>query len=113
MYFGLSEEQNMLRETVARFLEDHASLDVVRAYAQGEAHLAEALSEGLSQLGVSQLVLPEADGGAGLGLLEAALVQQELGKCVAPVAFMARAVLAPLVLREIEDQTMRQHHIAQ
>lgn len=113
MYFGLSEEQNMLRETVARFLEDHASLDVIRAYAQGEGHVAETLSEGLSQLGVSQLVLPEADGGAGLGLLEAALVQQELGKCVAPVAFMAQAVLAPLILREIEDQTMRQHHIAQ
>ncbi len=107
MYFGLSEEQTLLRDAVARFLEDKASLDAVRAHLAGDYDLSVSLGDGLAELGVTQLVIPEADGGAGLGLLEAALVQQTLGQFVAPAAFLARSVLAGLLIRDIEAPETR------
>ncbi len=37
MQFGLSEEQILLQDNVKRFLNDNASLDHVRKYAEGES----------------------------------------------------------------------------
>ena len=44
------------------------------------------------------LIIPEEHGGLGLGLLEAALISEALGKHVVPVPFVATAVMAPLAL---------------
>jgi alkylation response protein AidB-like acyl-CoA dehydrogenase len=43
-------------------------------------------------------LISEAYGGAGLGLMEAAIVAGELGRNVAPVPFVASAVMAPLAI---------------
>lgn len=110
MYFGLSQEQTLLQDTVARYLEDHASLDAVRTYVAGDKdgdNISSSLAQGLCDLGVTEFVLPEADGGAGLGLLEAVLIQQVLGQHVAPVAYLAQSVLAGLIIRDIENTDLR------
>ena len=44
------------------------------------------------------VLVPEEHGGLGLGLLEAALIAEALGKHVAPVPFLGTAVMAPLAL---------------
>tara|TARA_B100000676_G_scaffold291338_1_gene325760 strand:- start:258 stop:1343 length:1086 start_codon:yes stop_codon:yes gene_type:complete len=98
MDFGLSEEQRMLQESMSRFLTEACPLDRVRECAE-DLHRAKDLSAGLAELGVAQLVVPEQYGGLGLGLLDAALVQETLGQHVAPVPFSARAVLSVLALR--------------
>ena len=36
MYFGLSEEQKSLEENIQRFLSDNASLDIIKAVANGD-----------------------------------------------------------------------------
>ena len=99
MYFGLSEQQMMLQDSVRRYLEDAAPLDEVRKITAGEA-APDALQEGLKELGVHLVLLPEAQGGLGMGLLEAALVQQMLGRCVAPSDFTAAYGMAVVGVRE-------------
>ena len=44
------------------------------------------------------MLIPEEHGGLGLGLLEAALIAEALGKHVVPVPFLGTAVMAPLAL---------------
>ncbi len=94
MEFGLTEEQRMLQESVKRFLEDKSPLDDVRIYASGDRSLATRLHEGLTELGVPGLLVPEDHGGLGLTFLDAALVQEMMGRYVAPAPYMASAVLA-------------------
>src|SRR5512134_2313069 len=46
------------------------------------------------------ILVPEAQGGAGLGLLDAAVLLHELGRAVAPGPFLASSVAAVVALRE-------------
>lgn len=98
MDFGLSEQQRSMQESLRRFLRETAGLQQLRnTVAAGPAHDGQ-LWQGLADMGLTGLLVPEAYGGLGLPLLEAALVQEVLGEYAAPVAYTASAILAPLAL---------------
>jgi alkylation response protein AidB-like acyl-CoA dehydrogenase len=97
MDFALSEEQELLQETVRRFVAQECPAKSVRAIFDGERALVPALWKGLCELGVAGLAVPEAHGGAGLELLELALVAEELGRGAVPVPFLGHS-LATLAL---------------
>ncbi len=99
MDFGLSDEQNLLVDSVSRLLADHAPLTRTRVFAEQQQARASDVWAVLLDLGVPGLLIDEAHGGSGLGVLEAALVAQCLGQHVAPVPFVASCVLAPLALQ--------------
>lgn len=78
MNFDLSEDQQMMRDNFARFLDQHSSMARVRA-AQG-AGFDPALWAGLAELGAFGLRVPEESGGLGLGVLDAAVLMEEAGR---------------------------------
>ncbi len=94
MEFALSEDQRMLQASVKAFLESASDLEAVRRAAEGQADVVAALAQGLQDLGAGQILVPEAYGGLGLGLLDAALVQEMLGHFAAPADLMASAAMA-------------------
>jgi alkylation response protein AidB-like acyl-CoA dehydrogenase len=98
MDFGLSSEQEMLQDAVARYLGDHGALARTRAFAANKEARAADVIAGLADLGVSGLIVPEAHGGSGLSLLDAALVAEQLGRHVTPAPYVASSVIAPLAL---------------
>ena len=53
----------------------------------------------LAELGLPGLMIDEDHGGLGLGMLEAALASEAIGKVVAAAPFLGSAVLAPLALK--------------
>ena len=87
MYFGLSEDQIMLQDFRAPVSGNQSELEHVRVYAEGDDALAGQLQNGLLELGVPLVLIPEAQGGLGMGVLEAALIQEMLGRFVTPSAF--------------------------
>ena len=103
MHFGLNEDQTMLQDLVRRYLETAAELDAVRGFAEGDAALAASLHDGLGELGVPFVLMPEAQGGLGMGVLEAALIQEQLGRHVAPSGFAAAYGMAVIGLRTAGD----------
>lgn len=92
MEFALSDDQRMLQDSVKGFLKTASPLDQVRKVADGDAAAARAISEGLTELGAAQILVPPQHGGLGLGFLDAVLVQEALGSTVSPGAFMANAM---------------------
>lgn len=92
MEFALSDDQRMLQDSVRGFLKSASPLDRVRTIANGDTAAAAGISAGLAQLGAPQILVPQAHGGLGLGLLDAALVQEALGAAVSPGGFMANAM---------------------
>lgn len=98
MYFGLSEEQKSLEENINRFLADNASLDTIKAIANGEEDKAQSVHQGILDLGLSGLVIPEAYGGLELNMLFATVVAAALGSGTAPVPYAGSYVMAPLAI---------------
>lgn len=98
MDFGLSSDQEMLRDTVRRCLAETCPLDHVRACADAGGKVSDQVTAALHDIGLTGMIAPEARGGLGLTLLDAVVVAEELGRAVAPAPFLARSVLAPLAL---------------
>ena len=98
MYFGLSEEQKSLEENINRFLEDNASLDVIKAVANGESDKAKGVHQGIIDLGLSGLIVPEDYGGLELNMLFATVVAAALGSGTAPVPYTGSYVMAPMAI---------------
>jgi alkylation response protein AidB-like acyl-CoA dehydrogenase len=86
----------MMQESIDRTLARVAPLERVRRAANEP--FAHDVYDALVELGVSGILIPEEFGGLGLTLLDAALAAEILGKHVAPVPFVASAVMAPLAM---------------
>lgn len=94
MEFALSEDQRLLQDSVNAWAADACPLEAVRKVADGDRGLAAEMTAGLHALGAAQILIPQPHGGLGLGLLDAALVQEALGAAVSPAAHMAGAMAA-------------------
>lgn len=77
MDFNMTEEQTMLRETVARFIEKECPKEVVRKLDEADVFPSEIFSK-LSNLGVLGLNIPEEYGGTGRDLFSAITVLEML-----------------------------------
>jgi len=106
MDFGLSEDQILLQATVRRFLAERCPSERVRAIMETDTAHDAVLWRGLTELGTTAIVIPEADGGLGRELLDLALVAEELGYAAAPGPFLATA-MASVALVHATDGTAR------
>ena len=98
MYFGLSEDQEFFQENIKKFLDDNASVDVIRKIATDHPEHQKDIQEGLVSLGINSLLVPEEYGGLGLNILFATAVSQALGSGIAPSAFIGSYVMAPIAI---------------
>jgi alkylation response protein AidB-like acyl-CoA dehydrogenase len=105
--FGLSDDQRLLEETVRAFLADRAPIARVRELREAPCPNDPDLWRGLAELGVAGILVPETEGGSGLGLLDAAIVAQALGHAATPTPFLASGVMAPLALGALDDDAAR------
>ena len=113
MDFGLSDEQRLLQESIAGYLDSNCPLTRVREVAADELPRAEDVWRGLTDLGVHGVLIDEAYGGVGLGLLEAALIAEALGTAAAPVPFTASSVMAPVALAAAGSEAQKERWLPQ
>jgi len=99
MNFELSDDQRMMLESFARFLDEQSSTEKVRA-AAAKNGFDPVMWAGLAELGAFCLRVPEEQGGLGLGVMDAAVLMEEVGRTIAsgPVAetLIAARILALL-----------------
>jgi alkylation response protein AidB-like acyl-CoA dehydrogenase len=94
----VTEERQLLRETVAALVDKHASPAAVREAMASERGYDESLWKLLcEQVGAAALVVPEELGGAGGELADAAVVLEELGKALVPTPLLG-TTLAELAI---------------
>jgi alkylation response protein AidB-like acyl-CoA dehydrogenase len=94
----MSDERELLRDTVAALVTKHASPGAVREAMDSDRGYDESLWRLLcEQVGVAALVVPEEYGGAGGTLGDAAVVLEELGKGLVPSPLLG-TTLAELAL---------------
>ena len=109
MYFGLSEEQEFFQDNVKKFLADNASIEEIRKIANGEGQeLQSEIYQGIINLGVNALLVPEKYGGLGLSLLHSVAISQALGNGVGPIPFSGSYVMAPLAVNLGGSESQRE-----
>jgi len=105
----MSEERELLAETVAALVTKHASPAAVRSAMESDRGYDESLWQLLcEQVGAAALVVPEELGGAGGELADAATVLQELGRALVPSPLLGTtlAELALLAAPEPDAETL-------
>ena len=108
MDWTYSEEQEELRRTVRRFLQEKQPMQVVRQVMEAEPGHDRAVWRQLAdQLGLQALGIPEEYGGAGFGQVEIAMVLGELGRGLYPGPYLASAVLAANALVHCGDEVAK------
>ncbi|HZC45380.1 MAG TPA: acyl-CoA dehydrogenase family protein, partial [Candidatus Acidoferrum sp.] len=99
MDFGLSEEQQQLKESARAFLSGECPTTFVRKAMATDDGYPRELYDHIAKLGWTGLIVPEKFGGAGLGMLDMAMVLEEGGYAALPGPFLFSSALAAGALK--------------
>ncbi len=100
MDFGFSQEQDLLRSTARKFLENECSSAFVRARMAEPAGVTDEFWTKLAEQGWLGLVYPEEYGGSGLGFVDLTVLMEEMGRVVMPGPFLSTVLLGGLTILE-------------
>ena len=97
----LTDEQQMLRDTARDFVAEHAPVSQLRALRDADDPIGFStdLWRSFAAMGFTGILVPEADGGLGLGHVEAGVVLEEIGRNLSPSPFLSTAVAAVEALK--------------
>jgi alkylation response protein AidB-like acyl-CoA dehydrogenase len=97
----LNDEQTMLRDSAKDFVAESAPVSHMRALrdANDATGFSRELWKQFAEMGFTGILIPEADGGLGLGHVEAGVVLEEIGRNLSPSPFLTTAVAAVEALR--------------
>jgi alkylation response protein AidB-like acyl-CoA dehydrogenase len=93
----LTDDQRMLQDTVRPFMADEGAIKKQLRHWRDTGctdGYGSALWKQLAELGLTGILIPEAQGGAGLGAVEAGVVLEEIGRNLTPSPFLTTAVAA-------------------
>jgi len=97
----LTDEQTMLKEAADGFLAERAPVAHLRKLrdSRDPDGVSRALWAAFGEMGFAGVIVPEADGGSGLGAVEAGVIAESLGRTLTPSPFLGSSVLAATVLK--------------
>jgi len=102
MELELTDDQELLRSTAAKFIEEVCPLQTVRELIDDETGLAPGYMSRAGELGWFAMLVPEELGGgsiSGEGLSDAALIAEERGRALQPGPFVPMNVIAETLAR--------------
>ena len=110
MQLVLTEDQELLAKTAADFARAYAPVSRVRALrdAQEPVGFSRTLWKQMADLGWVGILIPEAYGGAGMGLADLAVVLEALGRTLAPEPFLSTVLLGGQVLTSAGSEAQKQ-----
>ena len=94
MDFAFSSDQQLLKNSARAFLDEHCKPAVVRSLWDDPRGESEGLWKEMAQLGWLGLSLPEAHGGSALGMVETAILLEELGRAAYPGPYLPTVLAA-------------------
>jgi len=114
MDFDFSDDQEMLRDTVRRWVERGYDFERRRGIVKAGGFSRDAWKE-IADLGICGLQVPEAQGGLGLGAVDAMVVMEELGRGLVVEPYAAVALVATSLLEAGHEAASapRLQHIAE
>jgi alkylation response protein AidB-like acyl-CoA dehydrogenase len=110
VYFDLNDEQSAIQEAAKQFLAARYKPDRIRDLVETETGFTEEDWREMTELGWPGLALPEQWGGQGLGMVELAVVMEEMGYALAPSPLFSNTV-AGLALATCGSDDQRERYL--
>ncbi len=98
MDFSFSSDQQLLKNSARAFLDEHCKPEFVRTMFDDPRGESEALWKEMTQLGWLGLTLPEEHGGSGLGMVETAVLLDEMGRAAYPGPYLPTMLAGHAIL---------------
>jgi alkylation response protein AidB-like acyl-CoA dehydrogenase len=93
MYFDLTDEQQAIKSTAHDFLAARYKSERIRELAESEHGFEQSDWNEMAELGWTGLALPEEWGGQGLGIVELAVLFEEMGYALAPSPLFSNTIV--------------------
>src|SRR5262245_276253 len=97
MDFSFTSDQQLLKNSARAFLDEHCKPAAVRLLWDDPRGESESMWKEMAQLGWLGLSLPEAYGGSALGMVESAILLEELGRTAYPGPYWPTVLTAAAV----------------
>jgi alkylation response protein AidB-like acyl-CoA dehydrogenase len=97
--FGLSEEQTALQAAARELLTTECPPALVRETAKSADGVPRGLYRRMAEQGWFGLLVPEREGGVGLGVLDLALLLEEVGRAAVPGPFLSTQLVVAALVR--------------
>ncbi|MET0852758.1 MAG: acyl-CoA dehydrogenase [Candidatus Rokuibacteriota bacterium] len=107
MNFGFNEEQELLRSTARKFVDNECPSTVVRALMEGSEGMSPELWGKIAEQGWLGLVYPEAYGGMALGVVDLVVLMEEMGRGVVPGPYFSTVLLGGLAILEAGSEAQK------
>lgn len=111
MDFDFTPEQAALRESARDYLSQKCTTQFVRTMFDDPAGFNKAMWKEMAELGWLGLTFPEENDGLGLGMVELALMLEEMGRAVFPGPYFASVLLAGGALLKAGDKPQKQKYL--
>jgi pimeloyl-CoA dehydrogenase small subunit len=108
MDFSFTEEQTLLRDTVAKFLTANYDFETFKRVARAEPGWRPEIWKQFAELGLLAASLPEDFGGLGGGALETMIAMEEFGRALVVEPFVPTVVIGGGLLRHGGSQAQKQ-----
>ena len=112
MNFDITQEQQLVKDSVARFVTENYDLETRMAASTAKLGYSEDHWKTFAELGWLGLPFSEADGGFGGDAIDTMLMFEEFGKGLVLEPYMASVVLGGGVLRHGGSQVQKEELIA-
>src|ERR1700710_702725 len=103
MNFDFTDDQQAIKSTAHDFLAARLKPDKLRELAEGGTY-DDALWTEMSELGWPGIFIGEEHGGQGLGVVELAILMEELGYALAPAPFLSNAAAGLMIQHAGSDE---------
>jgi alkylation response protein AidB-like acyl-CoA dehydrogenase len=107
MNFGFTEEQELLRAEVRKFLDERCPMTEVRRIAETPEGFSAELWQEMAELGWLGLLVPEEYGGAGLGWVDLVVLLEEIGRTLLPSPLLG-SILAGAAIESSGSEEQKQ-----
>lgn len=96
MDFGFNSDQEMIRETARKFLENECPREKIREIMESEKAYDPDLWKQMVEMGWTGLIIPEDFGGSAMSYVDLIVIMEEIGRNICPGPFFATVGLCSL-----------------
>jgi alkylation response protein AidB-like acyl-CoA dehydrogenase len=111
MDFSLSSDQELIKSTARKFIENECPKDRVREMNRSERGYDPEMWRKMADLGWMGLALPEEYGGFGGGILDLALVMEEMGRGLLPGPFFSTIAACSMPIQAFGTAEQKEKHL--
>jgi alkylation response protein AidB-like acyl-CoA dehydrogenase len=112
MQFGLTESQQILKDTARKFFANECPIAQVRKLMETDMAYDSALWQKLADQGFTGIIFPEELGGMGLGIVELILLMEEAGYALLPGPLFS-TLMAGAVLHACASEAQQKKYLSQ